>query len=87
MISKTKYRIDESTIEKLFRNAAIGGVNAISALGAGEYNAVFSVRTNEAEYALKIAPSPDVPILTYEKNIMESEIFWYNRGRNKRINN
>ena len=45
MISKTKYKIENKEIEKIFRAAGIGGITGISPLGAGEYNAVFSVST------------------------------------------
>lgn len=54
MISKTKYKIENKEIEKIFRAAGIGGITGISPLGAGEYNAVFSVSTREKEYVLKM---------------------------------
>lgn len=57
MISKTKYKIENKEIEKIFRAAGIGGITGISPLGAGEYNAVFSVSTREKEYVLKITPA------------------------------
>lgn len=79
MISKTKYKIDNVTIEKLFKAAGMGEASDISPLGAGEYNAVYSVKANGIEYALKIAPTDDVPVLTYEKEMMVSEVFWYKK--------
>lgn len=81
MISRTKYKIDNATIEKLFNSAGIDGIEEISPLGAGEYNAVFNVKVCGKEYALKIAPTDDVPVLTYEKNMMASEVFWYKQMR------
>lgn len=81
MISRTKYSIDNATIKKLFSSAGIDGVDEIAPLGAGEYNAVFSVKASGKEYALKIAPTDDVPVLTYEKDIMASEVFWYKQMR------
>lgn len=77
MISKTKYQIDEVAIKKLFEAAGIHSVTGISPLGAGEYNAVFSAKAGNKECAVKIAPSPNTAILTYEKSMMESEVFWY----------
>lgn len=77
MISRTKYKIDNKTIEKLFVNAGISGVTKIASLGAGEYNAVFSVMANGKEYALKISPADDASVLTYENKMMFSEVFWY----------
>lgn len=79
MISRTKYEIDNETIKKLFKAAGIDGVLEIAPLGSGEYNAVFSAKADGKEYALKIAPKDDVPILTYEKDMMSSEVFWYNQ--------
>ncbi len=42
MISKSKFKIDISMIEKLFVKAGIGNVTNIKPLGAGEYNSVYS---------------------------------------------
>lgn len=81
MISRTKYSIDEATVVKLFESAGIYGATEISPLGAGEYNAVFSAKANGREYAIKIAPPQDVPVLTYEKDMMASEVFWYGMMR------
>lgn len=69
--------LDNATIEKLFGAAGIDGVEDISPLGAGEYNAVFGAKAHGIEYALKIAPTDDVPVMTLEKNMMASEIYWY----------
>jgi len=77
MISKTKYKIDNPTIETLFHAAGIPGITSISPLGAGEYNAVFAASANGKDYVLKIAPTDDIPVLTYEKNMMDSEVHWY----------
>ncbi len=77
MISRTKFKVDNAGIEKLFKAAGIDGCSEIAPLGAGEYNAVFSVKANGKEYAIKIAPTDDIPVLTYEKNMMASEVFWY----------
>lgn len=76
MISRTKVALSEETIESIFKNAGIEGVRRISPLGEGEYNAVYGV-TADKDYVLKIAPAPETPVLTYEKNMMEAEIYWY----------
>lgn len=77
MISRTKYKTDNATIEKLIVNAGIDGVTRIAPLGAGEYNAVYSVTAKGKEYALKISPADDDLVLTYENKMMLSEVFWY----------
>lgn len=79
MISRTKYKIDNATIEKLFQAAGTGQITEITPLGAGEYNAVFTVKEGEKEYVLKIAPKSNIPVLTYEKDMMVSEVFWYSQ--------
>ena len=77
MVSRTKYLLDDDTVKRLFKKAGITGVTGIAPLGAGEYNAVYAVKADK-EYVLKVAPAEDVPVLTYEKNMMQSEVYWYN---------
>lgn len=77
MISKTKFSADAKTILRLFDAAGIPNACDIRPLGEGEFSAVFAVRANGREYALKIAPRADIPVLTYEQNMMASEVFWY----------
>lgn len=79
MISKSKYLIDNDTIKNIFNAAGIIDVALIEPLGAGEYNAVYQVTAKGKEYVLKIAPIDESRIMTYEKNLMASEIFWYNQ--------
>jgi aminoglycoside phosphotransferase (APT) family kinase protein len=81
MVSKTKYKIDDVKIKEIFQAAGIDGVTNIAPLGAGEYNAVYSAKSNGKEYAIKIAPPDDAPILTYEKDMMAAEVFWYEQLR------
>ena len=76
MVSRTKYLLDNKTVTRLFENAGITGVTSIAPLGAGEYNAVYAVKADK-EYVLKVAPAADTPILTYEKEMMKSEVYWY----------
>jgi aminoglycoside phosphotransferase (APT) family kinase protein len=76
--SKTKYEASESEIRDLFKNHNLGTVKSITPLGNGEFNAAYKVTCdNGNSYALKIAPPDDAQVLTYEKNMMESEVFWY----------
>lgn len=81
MISRTKYAIDPKTVGTLFRAAGLGAAESVAELGAGEFNAVFSVRANGKDYALKIAPSGEIPVMTYEKDMMQSEVYWYGQIR------
>lgn len=76
MVSRTKYLLEDATVTRLFENAGITGITSIAPLGAGEYNAVYAVKADK-EYVLKVAPAADTPILTYEKEMMKSEVYWY----------
>ena len=76
MISKTKYLLDDNTIKAMFKKAKIDGITKIAPLGAGEFNAVYEVVADK-NYVLKIAPEADMPVLTYEKDMMNTELYWY----------
>ena len=76
--STTKYQAGEEEIRELFRAAGLGAAAMISPLGDGEFNAAYRVKTEEGkEYALKIAPPKSARVLTYERGMMASEVFWY----------
>ncbi|WP_026651502.1 aminoglycoside phosphotransferase family protein [Butyrivibrio proteoclasticus] len=78
--SKTKYEATENEIKELFKAHNVGNVTRIEALGNGEFNAAYKVTCdNGNSYALKIAPPDGATVLTYEKNMMESEVFWYTK--------
>ncbi len=75
--SKTKYEASSEEIKLLFVRHGMGNVMGIQPLGAGEFNAAYKVETDKGTYVLKIAPPKEALVLTYEKNMMRSEVFWY----------
>ena len=77
MISRTKKELNAQEISALCASAGYKSIDNIHALGAGEFNAVYAFDFEGKGYALKIAPSTDTPVMTYEKNMMRSELFWY----------
>lgn len=77
MESRTKVAVDAATIVKLFKKGGIPGAENIAPLGAGEFNAVYSVDAAGKQYAIKIAPLTDEKILTYEQNMIEQEVYYY----------
>lgn len=79
MKSRTKYLLDEATIIRLFAKAGLSNITQIKPLGAGEFNAVYSVTADGKQYALKVAPSPKAEVLPYEKGMMSAEVYWYSR--------
>ncbi len=82
MVSKTKFLLSDDAIKKLFQKAGINGVKSIAPLGAGEYNAVYEVIADKP-YVLKVAPGDDAPVLTYERDMIKSEVYWYSVMREK----
>ena len=75
--SKTKYIPSNDQITKLFAKNGITDIEKIEPLGNGEFNAAFKVVTPNKEYAVKFAPAKDAEVLTYEKDMMKSEVYWY----------
>ena len=84
IISKTKYEASKEEIRKLFSFHKLGNAVDISALGSGEFNAAYKVTCdNGVSYALKIAPPESASVLSYEKNMMKAEVFWYSKMHEK----
>ncbi len=77
MVSRTKYKIDESSILHLFEENGIHGITNASSLGDGEFNAVFLAESPKKKYVLKIAPPEELSVMSYEIDMMRSEVFWY----------
>ena len=77
MISRTKFKIEEASILRLFAEAGIPGAIHATPLGDGEFNAVYLVTTQQEQYVLKIAPQDSAPVMTYERGMMQSEVYWY----------
>lgn len=83
MVSKTKFPVTNEEIALLFKKAGFTNISNIEPLGDGEYNAVYSVTADGKDYAIKIAPSTDCEVLTYEMNMMKAEIYWYEQTHAK----
>lgn len=81
--SKTKYQITQKEIMQIFEKNNIHNISEIKPLGNGEFNAAYQICTDEGKksYVLKIAPPKDAKVLTYEHNMMSSEVFWYEKMR------
>ena len=80
IISRTKYNATEAEIRSLFGIHGIGNVIDCVTLGDGEFNATYKVTIEGGkDYVLKIAPPKEVSVLSYEKNMMDSEVYWYSK--------
>lgn len=81
MESKTKSKVDRVSIEKICKK--IYGqstlVSEVQELTDGCYNASFLIHIDneDKDVILKVAPSDDVAILSYEKDIMKTEVMLY----------
>ena len=79
-MSKTKRSVDKETLDKIFTKHSLGKVETFSELKGGMFNSVLKVTTkDEKNYAIKIAPSDDVEVLSYEKNLIKSEVYFYEK--------
>jgi aminoglycoside phosphotransferase (APT) family kinase protein len=80
MESKTKNKKTREQIEGMVRRAFDGlnlasGDEAITELKEGWFNAAYNVRFSDGrEVILKIAPPQDAEVMTYEKNLMTTEV-------------
>ncbi len=79
-MSKTKRNIDKATLDKIFLRHSLGEVETFADLKGGMFNSVLKVTTKDGEsYAVKIAPANDIQVLTYEKNLIKSEVYFYEK--------
>jgi aminoglycoside phosphotransferase (APT) family kinase protein len=81
MKSNTKVQLDTQAVTALCAAAGLRDIERIEPMGAGEFNAVYAFDSGGRGYAMKIAPGADVPVMTYEQNMMRSEVFWYEQLR------
>lgn len=83
MKSRSKTDVDLATVNAICLKAGIGKAEKVEPLGAGEFNTVLAVKAGGKEYALKIAPSDSDKVLTYEKDMMRAETYWYDVMRRR----
>lgn len=81
MKSNTKVLLEPQAVAALCAAAGFPDAARVQSLGAGEFNAVYAFDSGGERYALKIAPDSRQPVMTYEKNMMRSEVFWYGQLR------
>ena len=56
-------------------------VGSCTELAGGTYNTAFRVRTVDGDgYVLKVAPDPRLPAMTYERELMRTEVQFYQRS-------
>ncbi|MDR2686130.1 MAG: aminoglycoside phosphotransferase family protein, partial [Oscillospiraceae bacterium] len=77
MRSKTKYDINAGQVRAIFGAAGLGEVTGFESLSDGWYNNVLRVTAGGADYVLKVAPPPEVAVLTHERGLMRQELRYY----------
>ena len=74
-MSKTKQTIADSVLAEIFQRHQLGEIVRTEALTGGKFNTVLKITTQTGKaYAIKIAPATETPVLTYEKNLISSEV-------------
>jgi len=79
--SKTKYQANKNDIEKIFARNELGKVIEMIPFGGGEFNTACKVIASRdgitVSYVIKFSPPEDANVLSYEKNMMSAEVYWY----------
>ena len=82
MKSRSKTEVTFALASEMMKKAGLGTAVSAEPLGAGEFNTVLAVTTNDGNaYALKVAPSEDADVQLYEKGMMRSEVHFYSLMR------
>lgn len=78
MKSKTKRKVPQSAVTEMLRAHSLGEAVEIKEMGGGYFNTVLKVKTDDGKcYAIKIAPNNSSNVLTYEKELIKSEVEFY----------
>ena len=77
MEAKTKLSLSNEKVTEILANAGFVDAHSVEAMSDGMYNAVYAAKSGEKEYVIKVAPPIGIPVLTYEKDLMRTELFWY----------
>jgi len=77
MKSRTKTPVGPDTLRAMLLQAGIDGIAGIEELGDGEFNTAYKVTAASGRFVVKIAPQAGADVLTYEKNLMATELAVY----------
>lgn len=81
MKSKTKTLPTDAVLRDMLKQAGLNSAGVqFRLLGDGMFNAVFAAETNPP-VVMKIAPRPQVPVMTYERDMLATELYWYDQIR------
>lgn len=81
--NKMKQDIPLNVLSDIFQKHLLGTVQSADLLTGGEFNSVWKVQTDDLqEYVIKIAPHSNAKVLTYEHNLIQSEVYAYEKLAN-----
>ena len=79
-MSKTKRNISDEALNEIFSKHSLGKIVKVIPLKGGQFNAVMKVTVQSGEsYVIKVAPSKGTDVLTYEKDLIKSEVYFYEK--------
>ncbi|MFD5828792.1 phosphotransferase family protein [Lentzea sp. NPDC060358] len=75
--------LDEPSLRRVLEAAGLdpGAVTGWAELTGGTYNTAYRITTSGGGFVLKVAPSPDAPRMTYERDLMRTEAAFYRAAR------
>lgn len=79
MESYTKSNISKYDAKRIFDESGVGTADNIREVEAGEFNTIFQIRSGDKRYFVKFGSSPEVKVLSYEKDILNTEIGFYKK--------
>lgn len=79
MESYTKTNVSKYDAKKLFDESGVGIAENIKEVEAGEFNTIFQIKSGDKRYFIKFGSSPEVKVLSYEKDILNTEIYFYSK--------
>ncbi|WP_434444010.1 phosphotransferase family protein [Lentzea sp. E54] len=79
MNNEHRLRLDEHTLHRVLDVSGVdpGTVTGWAELTEGTFNTAYRITTSGGGLVLKVAPSPDAPGLTYERDLMKTETTFY----------
>lgn len=83
MHSRTKAQVTDQQLEEMLAIAGFIEYNEVTELTGGEFNLAFKIYTDNGNFIMKVAPSPETNTLTHEKGIMAVELWAYDQIRQK----
>lgn len=75
--SKVKRNISAEALSTIFDKHNLGQILNFSELTGGAFNTVYKVNTHSGKFVIKISPKESTEVLTYEKNLIKTEVSVY----------